>query len=69
MEKITNIAMSEVLEESSSNMSNLKRRNPKKYEIVKLGVYLYQANIKEDELLPLLEIYNQMRSQIKSKDT
>ena len=61
MQKIKNVSIAKELDETSSNISNLKRFNPKKYEIVKLGTYLYQENITEDELLPLLEIYKQMK--------
>ena len=35
MQKIKNVSIAKELGETSSNISNLKRFNPKKYEIVK----------------------------------
>jgi len=61
LDKLKNIVIAQEIGETNSSISNLKKRNYKKYHILKLGTYLYRENISEDELLPILEIYKQMK--------
>jgi hypothetical protein len=48
-------------------LSRLKKGNPEKYQMIRLGSYLYNENISEEELLMLLEIYNKMKESISEK--
>jgi hypothetical protein len=55
------------INQNSSSLSRLKKGNPEKYQIIRLGSYLYNENISEEELLMLLEIYNKMKETISEK--
>jgi len=64
MKKITDINIAKKVNATSSSLSHLKKRNPKKYEVIRLGSYIVQENIKEAELLNLLETYRNMKKQV-----
>jgi len=64
MKRFTDIIIAKELNETSSSLSHLKKRHPNKYEIIRLGSYIYKENIKEAELLNLLETYRNMKKQV-----
>ena len=64
MKKITHQKIADIFKQDVSILSHLKKRNPNKYEVIKLGSYLFLENIKEDEIFNLLETYRNMKNQV-----
>ncbi len=64
MKKLKDKLVAEELEETSSSLSHLKKRNPKKYEILRLGTYLYIERISEDELINILNLYKDIKRNV-----
>ena len=61
MKKLSNAEIGRQINQDGSNLTHLKNKNPEKYEIIKLGTYLFMENIKEDELISWLEAYKKMK--------
>ena len=64
MKKHTDTKIASQISQNSSSLSRLKKVNPSKYEMIRLGSYIVQEKIKEDELLNLLETYRNMKNQV-----
>ena len=64
MKKITHQKIADILKQDVSILSHLKKKNPNKYKVIKLGSYLFLESINEDEIIDLLEIYRNMKKQV-----
>jgi len=57
VKKLSNAEIGRQINQDGSNLTRLKVKNPDKYEILKLGTYIFMENIKEDELISWIEAY------------
>jgi hypothetical protein len=69
LDRYTDSFIATQINQNSSSLSRLKKGNPEKYQMIRLGCYLYNENISEEELLALLEIYSKMKKSIAEKIT
>ena len=64
MKKLSNAEIGRQINQDGSNLTRLKVKNPDKYEILKLGTYIFMENIKEDELISWIEAYKKMKESL-----
>jgi len=64
MNKITDVIIAELLQETRQNLTTLKKKKPHKYKIIKFGAYVDNANISEEELIKLIDIHTTMKNNI-----
>jgi hypothetical protein len=64
VKKLSNAEIGRQINQDGSNLTRLKVKNPDKYEILKLGTYIFMENIKEDELISWIEAYKKMKESL-----
>ena len=64
MKKLSNAEIGRQINQDGSNLTRLKVKNHDKYEILKLGTYIFMENIKEDELISWIEAYKKMKESL-----